>query len=43
MIEISFKHDFNQIYSSKSILYGNKLDKGGIDDVSLHALNENGA
>jgi|LakMenEpi03Aug12_release.lakeMendotaPanAssembly.Ray.scaffolds.fasta_scaffold5540500_2 hypothetical protein len=41
MIEISLIHDFNQFYSSKSILYANKLDKGGIDNVSLHALNEN--
>jgi len=41
MIVISLIHDFNQFYSSKSILYANKLDKGGIDNVSLHALNEN--
>ena len=40
MIEISFIYDFSQFYSSKSILYANKLDKGGIDNVSLHALNE---
>ena len=41
MIAISFIYDFNQFSSSKSILYANKLDKGGIDNVSLHALNEN--
>ena len=41
MTAISFIYDFNQFSSSKSILYANKLDKGGIDNLSFHSLNEN--